>query len=141
MMPNKCTVVRDGQEQKVDALELVPGDLVRLYIGDRVPADIRIIETYDLKASDGSTVQWCFTFLFLQLTVTRRHVCWQHDVWYLSQLLGAAVFATSFCCIDLEVAINTPACVLCNGVAGCCLRAAGLGCSAAGGVLQPDWRV
>jgi hypothetical protein len=49
MMPNKCTVTRDGQEQKVDAHELVPGDLVRLYIGDRVPADIRIIETADLK--------------------------------------------------------------------------------------------
>ncbi|KAF8072642.1 Atpalpha [Scenedesmus sp. PABB004] len=49
MMPNKCTVMRDGVEQKVDAAELVPGDLVRLYIGDRVPADIRIIETADLK--------------------------------------------------------------------------------------------
>lgn len=49
MMPNKCTVVRDGHEQKVEAHELVPGDLVRLYIGDRVPADIRIIETFDLK--------------------------------------------------------------------------------------------
>lgn len=53
MMPNKCTVTRDGQEQKVDALELVPGDLVRLYIGDRVPADIRIIETSDLKVSSN----------------------------------------------------------------------------------------
>lgn len=52
MMPNKCTVIRDGQEQKVDALELVPGDLVRLYIGDRVPADIRIIETSDLKVGN-----------------------------------------------------------------------------------------
>lgn len=49
MMPNKCTVTRDGQEQKVEAHELVPGDFVRLYIGDRVPADIRIIETADLK--------------------------------------------------------------------------------------------
>eukprot|EP00882_Tetradesmus_deserticola_P004148 GHRQ01004382.1.p1 GENE.GHRQ01004382.1~~GHRQ01004382.1.p1 ORF type:complete len:221 (+),score=74.72 GHRQ01004382.1:384-1046(+) len=49
MLPNKCTVIRDGHEQKVEALELVPGDLVRLYIGDRVPADIRIIETADLK--------------------------------------------------------------------------------------------
>jgi hypothetical protein len=49
MMPNKCTVTRDGVEQKVDAHELVPGDLVRLTIGDRVPADIRIIETAELK--------------------------------------------------------------------------------------------
>lgn len=49
MMPNKCTVCRDGQEKKVEAHELVPGDLVRLCLGDRVPADIRIIETADLK--------------------------------------------------------------------------------------------
>jgi len=49
MMPNKCTVTRDGHEQKVEAHELVPGDFVRLYIGDRVPADVRLIETADLK--------------------------------------------------------------------------------------------
>lgn len=56
MMPNKCTVTRDGHDQKVEAHELVPGDLVRLNIGDRVPADIRIIETADLKvAAAGST--------------------------------------------------------------------------------------
>lgn len=35
----------------MEAHELVPGDLVRLYIGDRVPADIRIIETADLKVN------------------------------------------------------------------------------------------
>ena len=40
---------RDGKEVKVAASELVPGDLVRLYIGDRVPADIRMIESADLK--------------------------------------------------------------------------------------------
>jgi hypothetical protein len=51
MMPNKCTVCRDGQEKKVEAHELVPGDLVRLCLGDRVPADIRIIETADLKVA------------------------------------------------------------------------------------------
>eukprot|EP00775_Hariotina_reticulata_P010475 gene10475-10633_t len=54
MMPNKCTVARDGQEIKVDAHDLVPGDLVRLYLGDRVPADIRIIESFDLKVECSS---------------------------------------------------------------------------------------
>jgi hypothetical protein len=38
MMPSQCTVVRDGAEERVDAAELVPGDLVRLSIGDRIPA-------------------------------------------------------------------------------------------------------
>lgn len=54
MMPNQCTVVRDGKEQKVSAVDLVPGDLVKLYIGDRVPADIRILETSDLKVECSS---------------------------------------------------------------------------------------
>jgi len=45
----QCSVYRDGKEMKVAASELVPGDLVRLYIGDRVPADMRIIESTDLK--------------------------------------------------------------------------------------------
>ncbi|KAI8473316.1 MAG: hypothetical protein J3K34DRAFT_518987 [Monoraphidium minutum] len=54
MMPAKCTVQRDGQATKVEAHELVPGDLVSLRLGDRVPADIRIIESYDLKVECSS---------------------------------------------------------------------------------------
>ncbi|KAL6750150.1 sodium potassium ATPase alpha subunit [Haematococcus lacustris] len=54
MMPTKTTVYRDGHEQKIDASELVPGDFVRLYIGDRVPADIRIVESADLKVECSS---------------------------------------------------------------------------------------
>lgn len=34
---------RDGQLQTVMATELVPGDLVRFSIGDRIPADCRLI--------------------------------------------------------------------------------------------------
>ncbi|MEW5298334.1 MAG: hypothetical protein WDW36_001472 [Sanguina aurantia] len=54
MMPSRCSVFRDGAESKVDATQLVPGDLVRLGIGDRVPADIRIIVTADLKVECSS---------------------------------------------------------------------------------------
>jgi magnesium-transporting ATPase (P-type) len=39
MMPAQCTVQRNGAATKVDAQELVPGDLVTLKLGDRcVPA-------------------------------------------------------------------------------------------------------
>lgn len=34
-MPAQCTVQRDGKPTKVDATELVPGDLVTLRLGDR----------------------------------------------------------------------------------------------------------
>lgn len=49
MIPNKCVVIRDGMEQKINATELVKGDLVRISIGDRIPADVRIISTNDMK--------------------------------------------------------------------------------------------
>jgi len=39
MMPAQCTVVRDGAEERIDAGELVPGDVVRLAIGDRIPVE------------------------------------------------------------------------------------------------------
>ena len=52
MLPAQCTVLRDGgREARVDAVDLVPGDVVRLYIGDRVPADIRVLEAQELKVS------------------------------------------------------------------------------------------
>lgn len=35
MMPAQCTVLRDGAATKVDAHELVPGDLVSIRLGDR----------------------------------------------------------------------------------------------------------
>lgn len=38
MMPSKSTVYRDGAPTKVDAHELVPGDLVQLKLGDRCAA-------------------------------------------------------------------------------------------------------
>ena len=38
LLSPKCTVVRDGVESSVDSKQLVPGDLVRLEIGNQVPA-------------------------------------------------------------------------------------------------------
>ncbi len=54
MLAPKCTVLRDGREQEIDARELVPGDVVLLEIGDRVPADLRLVETVNLKADESA---------------------------------------------------------------------------------------
>lgn len=40
---NEAKVVRDGKVQKIKAEELVPGDIVTIAIGDRIPADCRLI--------------------------------------------------------------------------------------------------
>jgi len=47
-------VVRDGVERQVPAADLVPGDVVILAAGGRVPADGRIIEAVRLKVEEAS---------------------------------------------------------------------------------------
>ena len=49
----KARVVRDGQEVIIPAKEIVPGDILVLESGDQVPADARIIEAIELKASEA----------------------------------------------------------------------------------------
>lgn len=50
MLPTEVLALRDGREQLVPAEELVTGDIVRLRLGDKVPADMRFLEvSSDLK--------------------------------------------------------------------------------------------
>lgn len=49
----KARVLRDGSEQIIVAREIVPGDIVLLEAGDRVPADARLVEVVDLKADEA----------------------------------------------------------------------------------------
>lgn len=51
--PN-ATVLRDGVEQTVPAHTLVPGDVVLLRAGDRVPADLRLIEALNLQVEEAA---------------------------------------------------------------------------------------
>ena len=50
----EAVVIRDGHEQKVPAGELTLGDIVLLEEGDNVPADLRIIESYDLLIDEST---------------------------------------------------------------------------------------
>jgi magnesium-transporting ATPase (P-type) len=47
-MPEYAKVIRNGELQKVAVRELVPGDIIVLEEGDRVPADARLIEAFEL---------------------------------------------------------------------------------------------
>ena len=46
-------VLRDEQPVRVDVVELVPGDVVRLGVGDVVPADLRLLEANGLECDEG----------------------------------------------------------------------------------------
>lgn len=47
-------VLRDGKEVKIQTSEIVPGDIILLYTGDKVPADARLAEAYNLKVDEAS---------------------------------------------------------------------------------------
>jgi len=44
MQPDNCRVVRDGESVEIPSRELVPGDIVELRVGDKVPADCRVAQ-------------------------------------------------------------------------------------------------
>ena len=46
MVAPTATVVRDGREIEIPARDLVPGDLVLLTTGDKIAADVRLIEAF-----------------------------------------------------------------------------------------------
>jgi Ca2+-transporting ATPase len=48
-----ATVHRDGRWQKLDARELVRGDIIKVQAGDKVPADARLFEAVHLKADEA----------------------------------------------------------------------------------------
>ncbi|MGB3955271.1 MAG: cation-transporting P-type ATPase [Brooklawnia sp.] len=54
MLSATATARRDGEWVVVDAEDLVPGDLVRLGAGDRVPADVRLLRATDLQVEEAA---------------------------------------------------------------------------------------
>lgn len=54
MLSVEATVIRDGERYDIPSRELVPGDLVYLDAGDNVPADLRIIDSDNLRIQESS---------------------------------------------------------------------------------------
>lgn len=46
-------VLRDGETVEVDSSELVPGDLISLVEGDKIPADVRLVEARSLRVDES----------------------------------------------------------------------------------------
>ncbi|MDP1580110.1 MAG: HAD-IC family P-type ATPase, partial [Candidatus Didemnitutus sp.] len=54
MVATETTVRRDGHQRRVHSEELVPGDVVLLQSGDRVPADLRLFHVRNLQADESA---------------------------------------------------------------------------------------
>ena len=54
MTAPEAKVIRGGREQKISAAHLVPGDIVYLEAGDKVPADLRLVEAINLEIEESA---------------------------------------------------------------------------------------
>ncbi|AET40506.1 Ca(2+)/Mn(2+)-transporting P-type ATPase PMR1 Ecym_6112 [Eremothecium cymbalariae DBVPG len=54
LVPASCHLIRFGTGTHILASGLVPGDLVQFKVGDRIPADVRIIESVDLSLDEST---------------------------------------------------------------------------------------
>jgi len=53
-MTSEATVIRDGKRQRVPSVGLVPGDIVLLQSGDKVPADLRLVGVKELQSDESA---------------------------------------------------------------------------------------
>src|SRR5690242_860204 len=50
----KTRTLRDGTWQELSSMELVPGDLIRLALGDIVPADVALTESHNISVNQAA---------------------------------------------------------------------------------------
>lgn len=54
VMQAEARVIRGGKTREISATELVPGDIVLLQSGDKVPADLRLLRSHELRVDESS---------------------------------------------------------------------------------------
>ena len=54
LISNEAVVIRDGKKQKILAKNLTPGDIVVIEEGDNIPADLRLIKSFDLRVDESA---------------------------------------------------------------------------------------
>ena len=53
-IPQKCTVIREGEKKEIEAKLLVPGDVVIVKVGENIPSDIVIFKSSEMKVNNAS---------------------------------------------------------------------------------------
>lgn len=75
MLPDQCIVIRDGSHTSISAVDLLPGDIVVVKQGNKLPADLRFVEVSSDAMFDRAilTGTWLrYTCCLYRLTLIRR---------------------------------------------------------------------
>ncbi len=53
MLSSEAVAIRQGNHETIPTTSLVPGDIVVIRAGDRIPADLRVIEAHNLRVEEA----------------------------------------------------------------------------------------
>ncbi|MDD5465331.1 MAG: magnesium-translocating P-type ATPase [Candidatus Omnitrophica bacterium] len=73
MVRTTATVLRNGKSKEISIREIVPGDIVDLFAGDMIPADLRIISCKDLFINQASLTGESFPIEKICLPITPKN--------------------------------------------------------------------
>ena len=68
----ECVVIRDDNKQLIQAKDLVTGDIVIVQAGEKIPADLRIIEAYDLHVDEAVLTGESFPVIKQEKTIMQE---------------------------------------------------------------------
>lgn len=77
MLPDQCIVIRNGSHASISALDLVPGDIVVIKQGNKLPSDVRLVEVssdamFDRSILTGMLKPFILSHAILQLLTCTR---------------------------------------------------------------------
>lgn len=63
LLPDHCLVLRDGVQSSITSLDIVPGDILYLKAGNKLPADVRFVQIssdakFDRSILTGNLISW-----------------------------------------------------------------------------------
>lgn len=87
-----ATVIREKNRKVIDSLDLVSGDVFILNPGDKVPADGRIIETYNLKINEMAlTGEWLPASKKLEILPKTKSLADRDNMVYMGTIVEAGI--------------------------------------------------
>lgn len=92
VLVTKCNILREGNKLEILQADLVPGDIVILSAGDRVPADGRLIMTNNLKVSEAVlTGEWIASRKNTETIDKSSHLAERTNMVYAGSLVEAGI--------------------------------------------------
>jgi sodium/potassium-transporting ATPase subunit alpha len=76
MLPDQCIVIRNGSHASISALDLIPGDVIVIKQGNKLPADVRLVEVssdamFDRAILTGKSYSWPIVYSFIMSKATQ----------------------------------------------------------------------